>query len=128
VQSRSDATTFLFGADEKRPDIAGKEPDGKPEDSTLVFGYPSTTIFFNRPSEFLVGDAPGVRVCSATEYRTSQSSGMSWRSAGRMSAEGSVMRPNVELTGPRRHGSLAVRPKMNQGGCTARLPCRSGSG
>ena len=36
--------------------------------------------------------------------------------------------PNVELTGPRRHGALAVRPMMYQGGRTARVPCRSGSG
>jgi hypothetical protein len=36
--------------------------------------------------------------------------------------------PNVELTGPRRHGALAVRPMMNQGGRAARVPCRSGSG
>jgi hypothetical protein len=39
-----------------------------------------------------------------------------------------TVRPNVELTGPRRHGALAVRPMMNQGGRTARVPCRSGSG
>jgi hypothetical protein len=39
-----------------------------------------------------------------------------------------IVLPNVELTGPRRHGALAVRPMMNQGGRTARVPCRSGSG
>jgi hypothetical protein len=36
--------------------------------------------------------------------------------------------PNVELTGPRRHGALAVRPMMNQGGRAARAACRSGFG
>lgn len=39
-----------------------------------------------------------------------------------------LVRPNVELTGPRRHGALAVRPMMKQGGRTARVPCCSGSG
>ena len=35
---------------------------------------------------------------------------------------------NVELTGPMRRDALAVRPMMKQGGCTARVACRSGSG
>ena len=35
---------------------------------------------------------------------------------------------NVVLTGRRRRGALAVRPMMNQGGCTARVPCRWRSG
>ena len=39
-----------------------------------------------------------------------------------------ITTPNVELTGPRRHGALAVRPMMNQGGRAAWVPCRSGSG
>ena len=39
-----------------------------------------------------------------------------------------VLPPNVELTGAQRRGALAVRPMMNQGGCTARVPCRCVSG
>jgi hypothetical protein len=38
------------------------------------------------------------------------------------------MRPNVEVTGATRQGGRAVRPMMNQGGCTARLACRGASG
>ncbi len=36
--------------------------------------------------------------------------------------------PNVELTGRRRDGTLAVRPMVNQGGRTARVPCHWRSG
>ena len=36
--------------------------------------------------------------------------------------------PNAELTGRRRVDSLAVRPMMTQGGCTAKLASRWRSG
>jgi hypothetical protein len=39
-----------------------------------------------------------------------------------------VLGPNVEVTGPRRHGALAARRNMDSERCAARVPCRSGSG
>jgi hypothetical protein len=43
-------------------------------------------------------------------------------------ADTEFMTPNVELTGPRRHGALAARQMMSLGCLAARVPCRSGSG
>ena len=43
--------------------------------------------------------------------------------AGRASVQ-----PNVEVTGPRRQGTLAARRKMCTQRLAARVPCRSASG
>lgn len=37
-------------------------------------------------------------------------------------------RANAELTGTTRRGTLAVRPMIDKGGGTARVPCRGVSG
>jgi hypothetical protein len=38
------------------------------------------------------------------------------------------MRPNVEVTGPERHGAWAARRNMDRERLAAQVPCRGGSG
>ena len=51
-----------------------------------------------------------------------------WTVANEVTGDFGVVQPNAELTGAQRHGARAVRPMIDKGGCTARVPCRCASG
>ena len=53
-----------------------------------------------------------------------RSEGFGWACIGATS----YVRPNVEVTGPERHGALAARRNMDNERFAARAACRGGSG
>ena len=50
------------------------------------------------------------------------------REDGEMHGASGFVRPNVEVTGARRYGTLAARRNMDNERFAARVPCRSASG